>query len=135
MLAQILKHILKFIGANTKFSRHGEQASQGTGISSGCENQGAPNMLGSSAEPNRIIHQLLVLGNTWLECKGYYKFIINVKACISYATFTSTIIRPAEGQAMCMTNGISSVKVWPISSCGSAMGKIPNTSKGRQNQP
>jgi hypothetical protein len=57
----------------------------------------------SSAAPNGILHQLLIIDNTWFECKGYSELIVNMKTCISRATFTETMIRPAEGQAMCMT--------------------------------
>jgi hypothetical protein len=57
------------------------------------------------------------------------------EVCISHATFTAAMIIPAEGQAMFVTNGKSSVKVWPIPSFGSAMGKILDTSEGSQNWP
>ena len=78
------------------------------------QNQGAPNMIGSTAALNGMIRQLLIIGNTWFGYKGCSELIINISCA-------ALMIRPAEGQAMCVTNGISSVKVWPMSSFGSIM--------------
>jgi hypothetical protein len=60
-LVQISKQILEFIDTNTKFSGHYEQGLQGIWMSSrlpritelpSIQNQGAPNMIGNTAEPS-----------------------------------------------------------------------------------
>lgn len=134
-LAQILKQILKFIGANTKKIAHGEPGSQGTWISSRLpESRSTKHAWKLSwTEWNYSSTACYWQHLVWMQ--RVFRINYQHEVCISHATFTATIIRPAEGQAMCMTNGISSVKVWPILSFGSPMGKILDTLEGSQNRP